>query len=284
MNDPHVKTGVRFGEDPLDRDRSWQDLQAPRGQLPGPPPRLLTGRIEYTELSAVSFGNEGGIATGVQLPLRKRERRRAAPETRGKPRTVQGQTVIETGSGKPAGFRGASERAKAIWTRSAHLHAGRRQSSMRRIKQAGHTKALDPTLGAGQGKNPCRRGRPHTKALSGERNLLTFCTDICRQKLIHPCGLRLQGTGPLSGGPVIFGRTAMRTIVHVDGFNLHCGCLKNTPWKWLDLVSLSKGALQPKHEILPQRIFGQACTGRQSATSEPGARDFCLCAAKPAHG
>ena len=25
----------------------------------------------------------------------------------------------------------------------------------------------------------------------------------------------------------------MRTIVHVDGFNLHCGCLKNSPWKWL---------------------------------------------------
>ena len=151
MNDPHVKTGVRFGEDLLDRDRSWQDLQAPRRQLLGPPPRLLTGRTEYTELSAVSFSNEGGVATGVQLPLRKRERRRAAPETRGKPRTVQGQTVIETGSGKPAGFRGASERAK-------HLHAGRRQPSMRRIKQAGHTTALDPTLGAGQGKQSVSQG------------------------------------------------------------------------------------------------------------------------------
>ena len=55
---------------------------------------------------------------------------------------MQGQTVIETGSGKPVGFRGASERARAIWTRSAHLHAGRRQPSMRRIKQAGHKKAL----------------------------------------------------------------------------------------------------------------------------------------------
>ena len=186
MNDPHVETGVRFGEDLLDRGRSWQDLQAPRRQLPGPRPRLLTGRTEYAELSAVSFSNEGGVATGVQLPLRKRERRRATPETRGKPRTVQGQTVIETGSGKPAGFRGASERAKAIWTRSAHLHAGRRQSSVRRIKQAGHTTALDPTLGAGQGKNPCRWGRPHTKALSLSREEFFQATKERRRVLPDP--------------------------------------------------------------------------------------------------
>ena len=63
--------------------------------------RSATGRIEYAELSAVSFSNEGGVATGVQLPLRKRERRRAAPEMQERPRTVQGQTVVETGSGKP---------------------------------------------------------------------------------------------------------------------------------------------------------------------------------------
>ena len=83
MNDPHMKTSVRAGEDLLDRDRSWQDLQAPRHQLPGPRPRLLTGRTEYVELSAVSFSNEGGVATGVQLPLRKRERRRVTRENRG---------------------------------------------------------------------------------------------------------------------------------------------------------------------------------------------------------
>ena len=79
---------------------------------------------------------------------------------------MHGKTVIETGSGKPVGLQGDSERTRAIRTRSAYLHVGKRQPSMRRIKQAGHTTALDPTLGAGQGKKPCRRGRLHKKALT----------------------------------------------------------------------------------------------------------------------
>ena len=56
----------------------------------------------------------------------------ASPEMRERPRTAQGQTAVETGSRKPAGLRGASERTRAIWTPPAHLHAGRRQPSMRR--------------------------------------------------------------------------------------------------------------------------------------------------------
>ena len=46
-----------------------------------------------------------------------------------------------------------------------HLHAGRRQPSMRGVRQAEHAKALDPALGAGNGKNPCRSGRPRVNAL-----------------------------------------------------------------------------------------------------------------------
>lgn len=47
----------------------------------------------------------------------------------------------------------------------------------------------------------------------------------------------------------------MRTIVYVDGFNLYFGCLKNTPWKWLDLVALSEVVLHPKHEIIAVKYF-----------------------------
>ena len=166
MNDPHVETGVRFGEDLLDRDRSWQDLQAPRRQLPGPRPRLLTGRTEYAELSAVSFSNEGGVATGVQLPLRKRERRRATPETRGKPRTVQGQTVIETGSGKPVGL---SRRLRARKSDLDPVRASpcRPAAIINAPHQTGrtHDQRLTRRLELDKEKNPCRRGRPHTKAL-----------------------------------------------------------------------------------------------------------------------
>ena len=92
---------------------------------PHPPrPRLLTDRTEYAELSALACGNEEAVAIRVRLPLRKREQRRATPETRGKPRTLQGQIGI----GKTRGNRSASKRTSAIWTRSAHLHAGQRQS------------------------------------------------------------------------------------------------------------------------------------------------------------
>ncbi len=76
----------------------------------------------------------------------------------GEAEAAQGQTVIETGSGKPVGFRGALEREKAIWTRSAHLHAGQRQASTRRIEQAGHTTALDRMPGAVEGMIPRLRG------------------------------------------------------------------------------------------------------------------------------
>ena len=45
------------------------------------------------------------------------------------------------------------------------------------------------------------------------------------------------------GRPLLFCGQLCCTIVRVDGFNLYFGCLKATPWKWLDLVALSKGVL-----------------------------------------
>lgn len=38
----------------------------------------------------------------------------------------------------------------------------------------------------------------------------------------------------------------MKTRVYVDGYNLYYGCLKKTPYKWLDLVKLFE------HHLLPQ--------------------------------
>ena len=99
-------------------------------------------------------------------PLSILERTRATAEMRGKPRTVQGQTVVETGAGKSVGFRGASERARAIWAQATHFHAGQRQPSMRRIKHAGHMTALDSTLGAGQGKTRFKGASTHESPIS----------------------------------------------------------------------------------------------------------------------
>ncbi|MFW5857215.1 MAG: NYN domain-containing protein, partial [Planctomycetota bacterium] len=46
----------------------------------------------------------------------------------------------------------------------------------------------------------------------------------------------------------------MRTYVYVDGFNLYYGCLKGTPFRWLDLVSLCRNLL-PQNEILKIKYF-----------------------------
>ena len=41
----------------------------------------------------------------------------------------------------------------------------------------------------------------------------------------------------------------MRTFIYIDGFNLYYGCLKNTPYKWLDLMTLSQQLLKPRNDI-----------------------------------
>lgn len=45
-----------------------------------------------------------------------------------------------------------------------------------------------------------------------------------------------------------------RAIVYVDGFNLYYGSLKNTPYRWLDLVTLSELML-PSQEVLEVKYF-----------------------------
>jgi uncharacterized LabA/DUF88 family protein len=46
----------------------------------------------------------------------------------------------------------------------------------------------------------------------------------------------------------------MKTNVYVDGFNLYYGCLKGTPYRWLDLGKLCKNILK-QHEIHRIRYF-----------------------------
>ena len=46
----------------------------------------------------------------------------------------------------------------------------------------------------------------------------------------------------------------MRTRVYIDGFNLYYGCLKGTPYRWLDLTALCRACL-PKNRIDLVRYF-----------------------------
>ena len=79
-------------------------------------------------------------SSGVRLLLEDSKRKSVPPETRARPRTVQGQTTVETGPGNPVDFQNASERAKAFKARYAHLRADRRDE-YRRINQVGRVTA-----------------------------------------------------------------------------------------------------------------------------------------------
>jgi hypothetical protein len=59
--------------------------------------------------------------------------------------------------------------------------------------------------------------------------------------------------------------------VYVDGFNLYFGCLKGTPYKWLDVRALSAGLLReisPRYRIGRVRYF-TARIHQQDADSGP---------------
>ena len=59
----------------------------------------------------------------------------------------------------------------------------------------------------------------------------------------------------------------MRTRVYVDGFNLYYGALKDTPFKWLNLVELTHQLLTAGHAVDKLNYF----TARVSGASDPGA-------------
>ena len=55
--------------------------------------------------------------------------------------------------------------------------------------------------------------------------------------------------------PLLFPGDTMRTIIYVDGFNLYYGCIKGTPYKWLDLQQLFSRILDPRNEIVGIKYF-----------------------------
>lgn len=60
----------------------------------------------------------------------------------------------------------------------------------------------------------------------------------------------------------------MKTIVYIDGFNLYYGALKDTPYKWLDILSLCKNLL-PKNEIIQIKYFTAIVSARPNDPDQP---------------
>jgi 6-hydroxy-3-succinoylpyridine 3-monooxygenase len=46
----------------------------------------------------------------------------------------------------------------------------------------------------------------------------------------------------MQGSP---GLEPLRTRIYIDGHNFYCGCLKGTPYKWLDLLPLFEKHVLP---------------------------------------
>jgi hypothetical protein len=61
---------------------------------------------------------------------------------------------------------------------------------------------------------------------------------------------------------------ALKTIVYVDGFNLYYGCLRETPYRWLDLSKLCR-ALLPKNQIVGIRYFTAQVQARPWDATQP---------------
>jgi uncharacterized LabA/DUF88 family protein len=67
----------------------------------------------------------------------------------------------------------------------------------------------------------------------------------------------------------------MRTNVYVDGFNLYYGCLKGTPYRWLDLETLCCRML-PKNTINRIRYFTARVAARPNKPHDPIHQDTYL--------
>lgn len=59
---------------------------------------------------------------------------------------------------------------------------------------------------------------------------------------------RRKAAFALSGG-------SLKTSIYVDGFNLYYGCLKDTPYRWLDLAALCRNTLAARHTVAHIRYF-----------------------------
>ena len=66
----------------------------------------------------------------------------------------------------------------------------------------------------------------------------------------------------MSGGP-------LRTIVYVDAFNLYYGCLKGTPYRWLDLEQLARRLLAAHNDLRRIKYYTARVGARPSDPDQP---------------
>jgi len=67
----------------------------------------------------------------------------------------------------------------------------------------------------------------------------------------------------------------MKTFVYVDGFNLYYGAVKDTPYKWLNLLRLCQ-LLLPKNQIPKIKYFTALVTARPGDPDQPNRQQVYL--------
>jgi uncharacterized LabA/DUF88 family protein len=68
----------------------------------------------------------------------------------------------------------------------------------------------------------------------------------------------------------------MRTIVYVDGFNLYYGCLRGTPYRWLDLSRLASLLLAESDAIVRIKYYTARVRARPHNTGKPARQQLYL--------
>jgi len=61
----------------------------------------------------------------------------------------------------------------------------------------------------------------------------------------------------------------MRTNVYIDAFNLYFGSLKGTPYKWINLVEMSRLILSPKNQVDKVKFFAALVKPRPNDPTQP---------------
>jgi uncharacterized LabA/DUF88 family protein len=59
-----------------------------------------------------------------------------------------------------------------------------------------------------------------------------------------------------------------KTFVYIDGFNLFYGCLRNTPYRWLDLARFAR-AMLPKNNVARVKYFTAIVKSSSTDRSKP---------------
>ena len=67
----------------------------------------------------------------------------------------------------------------------------------------------------------------------------------------------------------------MKTNVYIDGFNLYYGCLRDTPYRWLDLSALCEKAL-PEFQINRIRYFTSKVRATPKDPQKPVRQDILI--------